>query len=77
VRSGEATAVCRRARQHAERVPGATNSAAALRRAASELHVVMTENKTALTRAAAQAEQLAQHLEVMNRSGALHDFNRM
>jgi hypothetical protein len=77
VRSDQATAICRRARRHAGPNSGPANSTAALRRAAGELRVVMTENKTALTRAAAQAEQLARHLEVMNKNGALHDFNRM
>jgi hypothetical protein len=77
VRSDQATAICRRARRHASRNSGPVNSTAALRRAAGELRVVLTENSTALTRATAQANQLTEYMETLNKNGGLKEFNRL
>jgi hypothetical protein len=77
VRSDQATAICRRARRHASRNSGLANSTAALRRAAGELRVVMTENATALTRAITQANRLAEFMETLNKNGGLKEFNRL
>ena len=77
VRSDQATAICRRARRHAGPNSGLANSAAALRRAAGELRVVMTENATALTRATTQANRLTEFMETLRKNGGLKEFNRL
>jgi hypothetical protein len=77
LRSGRATAVCRRARRHAGRELNPANSTAALRRAAGELRAVLTENATALTRATTQANRLAEFMETLNKNGGLKEFNRL
>jgi hypothetical protein len=66
VRSDQATAICRHARRHVRRNPSAENSVAALRRAAGELRVTMTENRTAITRAATAANQLTEYMAVLH-----------
>jgi len=58
------------------RIRALANSTAALRRAAGELRVVMTENGTALTRATTQANRLTERIETMRRNGTIAEFNR-
>jgi hypothetical protein len=43
--------------------------------AASELHVVMTPNATALARATTQANQVAEFMDSLNRNGGLKEFS--
>jgi len=69
--------VIRLARRYAGPGASVTAASAALRKAASDLRVVLTPDTTAMERAAASVVRLEEYFESMRQSGQLQQFNKI
>ncbi len=76
LRGPQASAIARLARKHAGRDSDAATALQALRQAAADLRVTLTEHHVAMTRAGEAAERLDAYIEGLRASGKMREFTK-